>query len=233
MNKRYFYSLLILVIVIAGSASVIWARSDPGGEAGQLKERLQVEGQPWIGAGIATVTAELATKLDLPQESGVVVLKVVPDGPADLAGIKKLDIITDIGGNTAQTVADVKEAVAGYAIGDTITLTISRTGEASTISIDVIIAEFQAPDRAKQGQLPGQRGQLIPRIPETKAHKLPGLDLEGVEPGDMFSHFLGSESHFTDKDGIDVTLTVIPCTVSIVRDDSLVLTPNGEKNEER
>jgi membrane-associated protease RseP (regulator of RpoE activity) len=230
MNKRYFYSLLILVIIIAGSTSVILARGGSGGENRQLREGQRVqEGQPWIGAQIANLTAEMAEKLELSQESGVVVLQVLPDGPADQAGIKKADIITHIEGTAIETASQVVDTITGYQIGDTVALTVIRTeeGSTSTIDIDVTLAEFERPERSNRGQKPGQHGQ---RSPQMKGHKLPGLDLEGIEREEMFEHFLGSDSRFTDKDGNPVNIEIIPGTVSAVTDNSLELTTNDGGN---
>jgi len=49
--------------------------------------------RPWLGISGVAITREIASYYDLPVERGVLVAQVVPDSPADYAGIRPRDII--------------------------------------------------------------------------------------------------------------------------------------------
>ena len=54
--------------------------------------------QGQIGANLQTITPDLARGLDLAQDWGLIVSDLLPDGPAELAGLKVKDIILKIDG---------------------------------------------------------------------------------------------------------------------------------------
>ena len=88
------------------------------------------------------VTERLAEKLEIVAEDGIAVVKVVDDGPADDAGIESGDIIASIGDSDVSTVSDVKDAVSGAAVGDTLAFKVERDGSESTY--DVTVGEWPA-----------------------------------------------------------------------------------------
>lgn len=67
--------------------------------------------------------------------SGVIVIDVEKDSPADDAGIESGDIITKINGNSTSNVVYLRYELYKYNTNDTIDLTIIRNGEEKTISV--------------------------------------------------------------------------------------------------
>jgi serine protease Do len=63
----------------------------------ELKQYGRVR-QTYIGADVQTITADLATGLNLPQDWGVVVSDVSPGGPAAQSGLRAEDIILTLDG---------------------------------------------------------------------------------------------------------------------------------------
>ncbi len=100
-----------------------------------------VMGASGIGATIASLDAELAEKLDIEAEEGVVIVRVADGGPADDAGLEKGDVIVSVDGTVADTVSDVTGAVRGAEVGDTLTFVVDREGESSDLSLDVTVEE--------------------------------------------------------------------------------------------
>lgn len=98
---------------------------------------------PWLGISGTQVTASLAKELDIPQE-GVYVLTVVPDSPADEAGIKGAvrrasqamilqvprggDVILAVDGQKVNKVEEISSYLDSKAPGDTVKITIRRNG---------------------------------------------------------------------------------------------------------
>ena len=54
--------------------------------------------RPWLGVGLYTVDQIAIRQLDLGIDRGVVLLEIVPDGPAAQAGLMEADVIVKIGG---------------------------------------------------------------------------------------------------------------------------------------
>ncbi len=52
----------------------------------------------WLGVVIQKITPELAGHLDLEEEKGALVSRVMPEGPADAAGIERYDVILEFDG---------------------------------------------------------------------------------------------------------------------------------------
>ncbi len=72
-------------------------------------------------------------------EPGVLIRRVVPKSPADTAGLKRLDIITEINGDVvSESFANI---IQKYSIGDEMKLKVLRDGE--EISLTVILGEME------------------------------------------------------------------------------------------
>lgn len=80
---------------------------------------------------------------DVQNPSGVVVLAVVPGGPAAQAGVQEGDIITAINGKPVTSSSDLSQALANLTPGTDATLTIDRNGQ--TMSVKVTLGTLPAP----------------------------------------------------------------------------------------
>jgi S1-C subfamily serine protease len=69
--------------------------------------------------------------------SGAVIGSVVPNGPAQQAGLKQGDKITDIDGRTIKGSEDVSSAVAARKPGEKAKVTIVRGGDRRTLTVDL------------------------------------------------------------------------------------------------
>jgi serine protease Do len=92
-----------------------------------------------VGIGVQAITPQLADGLDLPRSSGVIVSDVVPDSPADVAGVEVQDIITAVNGRSVDSVPVLMLALGTRTIGDTVTLVLVRGDR--TLSVSAPVAE--------------------------------------------------------------------------------------------
>lgn len=72
-----------------------------------------------------------------PSDKGVQVEQVMPDSPADKAGLKTGDIITAVDGKSV-TAQDIADAIKGYSTGDTVKLSVERGSD--TVELSAILA---------------------------------------------------------------------------------------------
>jgi S1-C subfamily serine protease len=84
----------------------------------------------YLGVGLQPVRLPNAfrERLKRSEKTGVIVLDVHPDGPADKAGIVIGDILVSLGGQSITRLEDVQSLLAGDAIGKTLPLKFVRGG---------------------------------------------------------------------------------------------------------
>ncbi len=92
-----------------------------------------VVGRPQIGITSTNVDAEMAQRFNMPE--GVYVYSVTPGSAAEAAGIRQGDIITGIQGQTVKTTDELNKIKDEYNAGETITLTVVRSGETLELSL--------------------------------------------------------------------------------------------------
>lgn len=101
----------------------------------ELEEKGEVS-RPYLGVELYSLDeiprGEWKSSLNLPKEvtGGVYVWSVEPNSPADKAGLKRLDIITDIAGKKIENIVDLRKILyQEKSIDDKITITLYREGE--------------------------------------------------------------------------------------------------------
>jgi serine protease Do len=96
-----------------------------------------------IGISMQAITPALAAALDLPQTSGVMVSDVLPDSPAEAAGLGIEDVIATVNGKTVESVPMLSLEFNRYAAGDTVTLGVRRG--TATVSVTMTVRERPHP----------------------------------------------------------------------------------------
>ena len=98
--------------------------------------------QPYLGIYLSDLTPEAARRFDTQTESGALVERVEPGGPADSAGLKRGDIITALGSADIRSSGDLLSALRQYQPGDSVKVTVLRDGE--EINVDLRLGERKA-----------------------------------------------------------------------------------------
>jgi len=93
--------------------------------------------RPYLGIGTQPVplSESLRAKLDLKQSSGLMLLTVEADGPAEKAGVLIGDVLLSIGDKPTLEAADVQAALWGREAGSTVSARFLRGGEPKEIEI--------------------------------------------------------------------------------------------------
>jgi Do/DeqQ family serine protease len=136
-----------------------------------------------LGVGIQDITPELAKTFELKDSHGVLVASVDPGGPADRAGVKPEDVITQLNGVRVEDGNALRNRVASTAPGSDIAVTVVRNGHEQTLHAK--LTELQEGNDAasseggsKEGTASGQLGVTVePR------RSGPGVVITDLAPG--------------------------------------------------
>ena len=97
---------------------------------------------PFIGVQLRSLTPQLAreinatsTRCTVPVVNGVLVVDVVPDTPAESAGIRQCDLIRAVNGTPVENPSEVQLAVDRGRVGKPMQITIERDGLEQTLEV--------------------------------------------------------------------------------------------------
>jgi S1-C subfamily serine protease len=83
----------------------------------------------FLGVQTQALTPELKKRLDIEAEAGSVVTEVVPNSPADKAGLKRDDVITAVDDRSVKAPPDLRDALQKAGPGKDVTLKVVRGKE--------------------------------------------------------------------------------------------------------
>ena len=88
--------------------------------------------RPWLGVSLYTVDPFVASANKLSVDKGVVIVEVLPDSPAEDAGLREGDVIIAFEGKEIDTSADLLQAILACQIGQQVTITFVREEDTKT-----------------------------------------------------------------------------------------------------
>ena len=113
----------------------------PINTAKQVMESILTNGsvtRGWIGVEPQNVSKELAESLNIPlNTSGVLITGVLNGGPADKAGMKPGDVLTQVNGQKVDDVVTLLNRIAQTAPDDEAKVTLLRKGKEMTLQVQV------------------------------------------------------------------------------------------------
>jgi membrane-associated protease RseP (regulator of RpoE activity) len=124
-------------------------RGVPGldGNGGLHALRVMGAGRGRLGVRIESLNEDLAAALGAPGSDGVLVLEVMPDTPAQRAGLRSGDVIITVGDQDVKNAEGLVEALRD--VDGKVSITVSRKGTRRTVE-----AELAATPRTSRGQGP-------------------------------------------------------------------------------
>ncbi|NES96871.1 MAG: PDZ domain-containing protein [Desertifilum sp. SIO1I2] len=110
--------------------------------ADQLARGEQVS-HPYIGVQISNLTPQLAQEnnsnpnapFEVPEVTGVLVVRVMPNTPAAEAGLRRGDVITQINGTTVTTADQLQRIIDRSGVGKSLPLTVRRGSQTLQLSV--------------------------------------------------------------------------------------------------
>jgi S1-C subfamily serine protease len=113
-----------------------------------LKQGDEIE-RPYLGIQMIGVTADIARDFNLEADQGALIQEVVPDGPADKAGLRAGgtstadgiraggDLIVEVNGKEVKTPDDVPAAISSLKPGDDVEVVYYRGDQRKTVKVEL------------------------------------------------------------------------------------------------
>jgi serine protease Do len=165
------------------------------GVATQLAKSGTVQ-RGYLGIQMQEVDGDLAERLGISGQKGLVVNRVYPDTPAAKAGLKEGDVILAIGGKPVESSRALQRTIEMAQIGKAVNLTVLRNGQRETLKT---VVELQP---EKYGLTQVER----PSRTESRRENPEAVSLEklGVEVTDLTAE-LAEQLGYKDGKGVVIT----------------------------
>src|SRR5262249_14037659 len=130
----------------------------------------------YLGVQIKDVIdAELAKRLGVEEQGGVLVTQVFDGSPSAKAGLQEGDVITSLAGKPIKEGRQLQLAVAGLPVGKPVDLTVVRDGKTKTLPVTI---------EEQPQHLGGRTGPAAPRSAKREKNTV-SVDKLGVEAADL------------------------------------------------
>jgi serine protease Do len=91
----------------------------------------------YLGAGLAPLNPQIAMELGKDDLDGAVIAQVDPKGPANKAGFRPYDVVTEFGGRKVRGISELMDQVADAEIGRDVKVKIIREGKERTLTVKI------------------------------------------------------------------------------------------------
>ncbi len=143
----------------------------PSNMVRRVMEQLLKDGRVsrgWFGVTIQDITPEIADHFGLAEVRGALVGDVMPDSPADKAGISRGDVVLEFNGKIIDDVSSLRNIVASTIAGSRVSVVLLRDGKKMAVDVTITELPIEGHDR------------LSPRQPKTELQKESRLGLSVI-----------------------------------------------------
>lgn len=102
----------------------------------QLREQGHVS-RGWLGVLIQDITRELAESFGMEKPQGALIAKVLPDSPAENAGLEIGDVVVRFDGQEVSFSSDLPPLVGNTAIGNAVSVEVIRRGKKQILQVTI------------------------------------------------------------------------------------------------
>ncbi len=154
----------------------------------------------WLGISVQDISEDIAKNLNHKSRSGAIVTDVFKGDPADLAGIRVEDIITEINGKAVKDTHDLLLKIASIPVGEKVSVKVVRDGKPMVFTLTVaerkdrpeiastkgskgyfgIVAQEISPEISRQLGIPQGSGVMIIDIENGSAAEDVGLQPQDI-----------------------------------------------------
>jgi serine protease Do len=152
----------------------------------------------WLGVSVQDITEDIAKSMKLKDRNGALVADVFTGDPADKAGMKAGDVVTEINGKKIKDTHELLMMIAGFRVGEAVVIKAIRDGQEKVFNITVaerkdqeiagrqggnaygMVVQEITPDIAKHLGLSVKRGVIVVDVQEGSA-----AEEVGIQPQDI------------------------------------------------
>nr|WP_126381273.1 DegQ family serine endoprotease [Desulfovibrio ferrophilus] len=172
----------------------------------QLRDNQKVS-RGWLGVTIQAVDENTAKALGLPKAYGALIASVIPDQPAQKAGIKAGDVIIGIEGKEVKDSSDLLRTIASFTPGKKIDLTIWRNSRKKKISATLGERDTKMLSQGKNQQPEDQQsdaflGMVVRPVTSEEATAMGLAEAKGLIVTEVAAGSLAQESEVRPGDVI-------------------------------
>lgn len=172
----------------------------------QLKSEGRVT-RAWLGVIIQDVSSDLAESFGLDRPSGALVSRVIPDSPAQAAGLVDGDIILEFNNEIIEQSSELPYRVGGLKAGDIAKAVIYRNGK--KVNLEFTLENYPSdPDQLTQTQQQENRlGMVVGDVPEEMLRRFKikkGVVIEQVLGGAAARNGLQQGDVITMLNGVSI-----------------------------
>ena len=91
--------------------------------------------RPWLGVIGLDVSRELARRFNLAAESGILVMRIIPESPAERAGLQSGDVVATIEDKQVNSMEDLQKQIRARRAGDSVSLVVVRGSEEGRVRV--------------------------------------------------------------------------------------------------
>ncbi len=106
----------------------------------------------WIGASFQDIDQGMTQTFGLTDQRGALINEITANGPADMAGLKRGDVIVEFEGRPINDYADLKRSIALASVGSEVTLAYLRGGQRHEAKVEVAEEETEYTYHSSNGQ---------------------------------------------------------------------------------
>lgn len=154
----------------------------PSNMAQSITSQLRKKGRVtrgWLGVSMQPMTPELAASFGLKEARGALVAGVIPQSPAERAGIRSGDIILSFAGRSIQEANDLSRVVADTPAGQEVTIKLFRDGK--EFNLDARLEEFSEEKISRDNaHHPDELGMRVAALDANWRRKLGVQELTGI-----------------------------------------------------
>lgn len=180
----------------------------------------------WLGVSVQDVTEDIAKNLKLKDNSGALITEVFKGDPADKAGLRSGDLITEVNGKKIKDTHELLLTIASFHVGDKIELKALRDGQEKSYQI-VVTERKEQPEVASAGDMKENFGMTVQDITPDIARYLGIASRVGVIVVDV------KDGSPADEKGIqpqDIILEVNKVKISSLKDYQREISKKSAKN---
>jgi serine protease Do len=169
----------------------------------------------WLGVQVQRVTPDLAKSFGLDRDRGALVADVMPNTPAERAGIERGDVIVEFNGRKVEEMNDLPRLVASISPGTDVDVKLVRKNQEKVVRVKVAELKEEQAAAAGGGSLEENLGMSVQELTPEIARSLGLSETKGVVVTNV------DDDSLADEAGIrrgDVILEVNQKKVENLRD---------------